>query len=209
MNDARPAWAALAVVALVAPVGVAGQTPRVVVGGVGGYTQTDHVWSRDEETRSVDGLALGGFIDVQTPLSWLSAGAEAVYTQRGSDVILDSGGTPTPGGIRTDYLSFIVRLKAALALGPARLHVAGGAGSDIVLRSRLDPVLSQVLDEEGAAPFTVTAGAGVGAWVTERFVVELEARVVEGLGTAHSGGFVSVRNRSRELVARVGLLLDR
>lgn len=181
----------------------------MVAGVVGGYSSTEHVWSRTVETRSVSGLVLGGFVDVQTPLSWLTAGAEATYSQRGSDVVLDSGGTPVQGGIRADYLTFMVRLRAVFPLGPARIHVAVGPLSDFVIRSRLDPLLIQVLDEERAAPFGVSAGAGVGAFVTGRAFVEVEARIVEGLQSAYAGDLISARGRSRELVARVGVLVGR
>lgn len=196
-----------AVLLFAAPASLVGQLPPMVVGLVGGYTGTEHVWSPSSDTERVMGLSLGGFVDVQTPLSWLSAGAEVAYTQRGSDVLLDVGGTPSPGGIRTDYLTLTIRVRAAMALGPARFHVVAGPVNDILVRSRLDPLLAQVLDEEQPAPFGLSAGAGFGLWVTERLFAELEARVVEGLQSAYTGNFVSAQNRSRELVARVGLFV--
>jgi hypothetical protein len=185
----------------------AAQLPAMMVGVVGGYTTTEHVWSPDADVTGTAGLALGAFVDVQTPVNWLSAGAELAYSQRGSDVLLDVGGTPTPGGIRTDYLTFTIRVRAALALGPARFHLVAGPISDIVIRSRLDPLLTQVLDEEQLAPFGVSAGAGLGLWVTGTVFAEIEARIVEGLQSSYTGDFVSARNRSRELVARVGFLV--
>jgi len=202
----------LALVALISPLGpthLDAQAPPTLVGVVGGYTSTEHVWSPDADAESVAGFTLGAFVDVQTPADWLSIGAEAAYAQRGSNVLIDVGGTPTPGGIRTDYLTLAIRIRAAIEVGPSLLHVAVGPVSDVVLRSRLDPLLTQVLDEESATAFGVIAGAGVGAWVTERAFVEIEARIVEGLQAAYSGNFVSAHNRSRELVARVGLLVGR
>jgi hypothetical protein len=188
-----------------APVAGTAQLPPMVVGFVGGYTATEHAWSPDTDTERVAGFTLGGFVDVQAPLSWLSAGAELAYTQRGANVLLDVGGTPSLGGIRADYLTWAIRVRAALALGPARVHVVMGPVNDIVVRSRLDPLLVQILDEEQPAPFGFSAGAGLGVWVTERLLAEVEVRVVEGLQPAYSGNFISARNRSQELVARIGL----
>ena len=202
-------WVVLAVAAWSAPRAILAQAPPLVAGVIGGYTTTKHVWSPDADAHGVAGLVLGGFVDVQTPLSWLTAGAEATYSQRGSDVMLDGGGMSVPGGIRADYLTFMIRVRAALALGPARLHVAGGPMTDFVIRSRLDALLIQVLEEERAAPFGVSAGAGVGVFVTSSTFVEVEARIVEGLQAAYAGDLISVRSRSRELVARVGLLVGR
>ena len=181
----------------------------MLVGAIGGYTSTEHVWSPASDTQSVGGLALGAFVDVQTPADWLSVGAEAAFSQRGSNVLLDGGGVTTMGGIRTDYLTVSIRFRAAVPLGPARFHVAAGPVSDIVVRSRLDPLLTQVLDEESSTAFGVVAGAGAGVWVTERWFAQIEARIVEGLQASYTGDFVSVHNRSRELVARVGLLTGR
>ena len=206
----RPACVALvALLGSVGPIPLDGQAPPTLVGVVGGYTSTEHVWSPDADAQGVAGLTLGAFVDVQTPLDWLSVGAEVAYTQRGANVLFDVGGTPTPGGIRTDYVTLAIRIRAAIGVGPARLHVAVGPISDVVLRSRLDPLLTQELDEEGSTVFGVSVGAGAGAWVTSRVFVEVEARIVEGLQAAYSGNFVSAHNRSRELVARVGLLMGR
>ena len=201
------AWVLLTLGVLAAPSLGAAQLPRMVLGVAGGYTSTEHIWRRDADVTAVAGMALGAFVDVQTPLNWLSAGAELAYSQRGSDVLLDVGGIPTSGGIRTDYLTFTIRVRAALAFGPARFHLVAGPVSDIVIRSRLDPLLVQVLDEERPAPFGVSAGAGLGLWVTGTVFAEVEARILEGLESSYTGDFISTRNRSRELVARLGLLV--
>ncbi len=185
----------------------AGQQPRMVAGLVGGYSVTEHDWSPNSDVSSVGGLTVGGFVDVQTPLPWLTVGVELAYVQRGSDVVLDVGGTPTPGGVRTDYLAFAIRVRAVLGLGPARFHLVAGPTSDFVIRSRLDPLLVQVLDEESPAPFGVVAGAGIGFWVRPDVVVEVEGRLAEGLQSSYAGDLVSARNRSRQLVLRLGMLV--
>lgn len=177
----------------------------MVIGAVGGYTVTHHVWDSSVETDDVSGLLAGGFVDVQTPLSWLTAGAELTYTQRGSDAHLESGGTPVTAAIRGDYLTFAVRVRGALSLGLARIHVVGGPLTDFILRSRMDPLVEQILDQPAGGTFGVHVGAGVGAWIAGRAFVEVEARLVEGLQASYSGDFASVRNRSREIVGRVAI----
>jgi hypothetical protein len=181
------------------------QSPPMVIGAVGGYTVTHHVWDSSVGTDDVSGFVAGGFVDVQTPLSWLTAGAELAYTQRGSDAHLESAGRPVTAAIRGDYLTFAVRVRGVLSLGPARVYVVGGPQSDFMLRSRMDPILEQILDQPATAAFGVHVGAGVGARVAGRVFVEVEARLVEGLQASYSGDAASVRNRSREIVGRVAL----
>jgi hypothetical protein len=50
-------------------------------------------------------------------------------------------------------------------------------------------------------------GAGIGVPVGDRVRPEIEVRMVRGLGDAYSGDFITVRNRSLEVVGRVGLPL--
>ena len=207
----RPEWALglLALVVATKPSPASAQAPALVAGLVAGYTSTEHVWSPSSESEAVGGVLLGGFVDVQTPLEWLEAGVELAYAQRGSDVVLDVGGVPSPGGIRTDFLSFAVRVRAGLELGRARFHIVAGPVADFVVRSRLDPLLIQVLDEESAAPFGVVVGGGVGFRITDTLAVDVEARLVEGLQSSYAGDLISARHRSRELVARLGMLVAR
>lgn len=181
------------------------QDPTNFVGIVGGYTSTEQVWSPDVPVEQVGGVAVGAFLNVQAPPRWLSFTAEAVYTQRGSDVVLDVEGTPVPGGVRADYLTLAVEARASLPVGPLRAHLGVGPLYDVLLRSRLDPQLAQAFDMERTAPFGVTAGAGLGGRVRGRWLAEVEARVVEGLQSAYEGDFVSVRNRSYELIVRIGV----
>jgi opacity protein-like surface antigen len=183
------------------------QAPALTAGLVGGYTSTEHVWSPSADTERVGGVLVGGFVDVQTPLDWLTAGVEMAYTQRGSDVLLGEDDAPSPGGIRTDFLTFAVRARAGLGLGRARFHVVAGPVADFVVRSRLDPLLGQVLDEERQAPFGVVVGAGAGLRITDTVVADVEARLTEGLQSSYAGDLISARHRSQELVLRVGMLV--
>jgi hypothetical protein len=180
----------------------------VTLGGMGGYVQNSPVWNRGFDTESVGGAVLGAWVNVPTPLLWLSVTAEATLTQRGSGTRLDPGEVPGALGvspIRTDYLTTSVLPRATLEVGPLRLHVATGPTMDLLLRSREDVLPEPLLDEPATAVFAWTAGAGVGADVGTGWVAEIEARIVEGLSNAYSGELGTLRNRSIEILARVGV----
>ncbi|MEJ2540246.1 MAG: hypothetical protein P8188_09780 [Gemmatimonadota bacterium] len=165
----------------------AAQTSRTVVGGLGGFVHNDAVWSRELGTEAVGGAVLGAWVNVPTPVGWLSVTAEGSYTRRGSDTRLDEAAVPGafgPSPIRTDYLTASVLPRATLTLGRVRVHLTTGPTTDLLLRSRVDPVLDQLLDDGATAVFAWTAGAGIGADVGPRWVAELEARIVGRVGLA-------------------------
>jgi len=187
---------------------VAAQSPTVV-GLVGGYNTTKQIWKPVTPVDQVGGLTIGGFAHATTPVGWLSVIAEGAYTQRGGDVIGDGQGQSETGAIRSGYLTVGVHGRASVPVGPVRVHLSAGPTIDQLMRSRLDPSLVGVLENEGSMVFAVTAGFGAGMRIGERVSVELELRVVEALSDAYSGGFRSVKNRSKELVARIGIPLPR
>lgn len=201
------AWIAIAGMMLHAPP-LAAQGAGTTVGLVLGGGRTTQIWTPSASSEDVTGIVAGAFADAPTPVSGLSILAEGAYVQRGGDVTLDVAGQPAEGGLRGDYLSLAVHLKLTRSIGPLRAHVALGPTLDQVLRSRLDPVLAQVVDDDKAVVFSATIGGGVGAWVGERLFVGLDARHVEGIGDAHSGNFTRARNRSIEVLLRAGIPLD-
>ena len=189
----------------------AGQSRPATAGAFGGYVHNEHQWSRDVDTEAVGGLVLGAWVDAPTGLGWFSVTAEGAYAQRGGDARFDDTVVPGAFGvspIRTDVLTFSVLPRASLSLGPVELHAATGPTVDYVIRSRIDPVLEPIL-EEVTTGFAWTLAAGVRGDVGERYVAEVEARIVEGLRDAYRGQGLSLRNRSLELVARVGTVLRR
>jgi hypothetical protein len=190
------------------PADAAAQT-STVVGLMGGYSKTRQTWKPETPVERVGGLTIGGFAHATTPVGWLSVIAEGAYTRRGGDIMGDGEGQLETGAIRSDYLTMSVHGRASLGVGPARVHFSAGPTIDQLMRSRLDPSLVRVLENEGSTVFAVTAGLGVGIWIGERVFAEVEGRVVEALSDAYSGGFHSVKNRSKELVARVGIPLPR
>lgn len=190
---------------LVAP--ASAQRP-ITLGGLAGYVHNSPVWNRGFETESVGGAVLGAWVNVPTPLPWLSVTAEAAFTQRGSGTRLEPEEVPGALGvsaIRTDYVTASVLPRATLEVGPLRLYAATGPTMDLLLRSREDVLLEPLLDEPATAVFAWTAGAGLGADVGTGWVAEIEARIVEALSNAYSGGLGTLRNRSFEILVRVGV----
>ena len=198
--------AALALAA--APGGLRAQTSGTLVGAVGGWLENRQVWSPSSETERVGGVLLGGFVRAATPADWLAVQAEALWTQRGGDVFDDVDGQLLQGSIRSDYLTISVHPRASTSLGPLRVHLTAGPTIDQPLRSRFDPGLRMILENEAPTVFGVSVGAGLGM-IVGGVHAEVEARVFEGLGDAYSGDFVSVRNRSLEILGRAGVPLRR
>ncbi|HSM06260.1 MAG TPA: hypothetical protein VK858_16690, partial [Longimicrobiales bacterium] len=183
----------------------------VTAGVVLGYVHNEQRWSREVETDAVGGGLLGAWVNVPTPVHWLSVTAEGVFTQRGGDARLDQVAPGVTGtrAIRTDYVTVSVQPRGAVALGPVRLHVTTGLTMDLLVRSRVDAALEQVLEDGATGVFGWTAGVGIRTGIGRGRVAELEARIVEGLGEAYAGEIGTVRNRSLELVGRVGIPLNR
>jgi len=175
-----------------------------IVGIVGGWAINEGLWTPEAEGESVGGVILGGFVNARTPASWFSVRAEVMWVQRGFDVT-SVGGDPLTGGVRSDYITFAIHPRASVALGPVRLHLAGGPTLDQLVQSRVDSSLGPILYRDVPTVFGVGLGAGLGGIVASRYRVELEVRFFEGLGDAYSGDFISVRNRSLEFLTRVGI----
>jgi hypothetical protein len=208
MEPRRVALLALLALGAAPPPALAAQATGTIVGIVVGQATTTQIWKPPKSTEKYSGLVLGAYADAATPRSWLSVRAEGSLTQRGGDVALQVDGQPVLGSMRMDYLTIAVHVKLTRSLGPLRAHVALGPTLDQLLRSRLDPLLAQALDEETPTVFGVAAGGGIGMWVTDRIFAELDVRLTEGLSDAYDGAFTRVRNRSVEGLLRVGIPLS-
>lgn len=195
-----------ALVALLTPASVAAQGRPAAFGVVGGYTRSEHIWNLNRDVERTGGVIAGAFLESSIN-RWFSVAAEGAYTQRGSDIAL--AGVSTPGRVRTDNLTMTIAARGGLPLGPARLYVAAGPAADMALRLRLDPVLNQVFTDERTVVWGVHAGAGVRLEVAGRAVVEVEARIVEGLQSLYTAEGRTVHTRSRELVVRLGMFRGR
>ena len=205
---AGPSALAAVVSALGMVAGVSGQSQPTIGGIVAGYASTEHVWQPSAESAAVGGVILGGYLMAATPVPWLSVRAEGVWTRRSADRV-DGDDPAATVGIRADYLAIGLHLRASRAFGRGWLHVSAGPALDQLLRSRMDPGLQSVLLDSTPSGVGVSAAVGGGFRIGERFHAELEARVFEGLGDAFSGDFLSVRNRSIEVVSRLGIPIGR
>jgi hypothetical protein len=185
------------------------QESGTVVGVLAGAVRTTQLWTPEAEGTHHDGLIAGAWAESSTPAGWLAVGVEGAYAQRGGDVELEVGGQPAAGALRMGYLSFGVRLVARRAVGPVTGYAVVGPTLDQVLSRRVDPVLAQVFEDETPTVFGVTVGGGITARLSEGLVAGAELRLTEGLGDAHQGASISVRNRSVEAVLRVGVPLAR
>lgn len=202
----RSAFAGLLLTAAVfAPPLEAQDTEPTLVGVVVGVAGTTSIWKPAADVEREGGVVLGAFLTAATPIPWFAIRAEGTITQRNSDVLAVSGDQTIRGGVRTDYVTAAIHARVTAGLGPLRIHATAGPTIDQILRSRLDPNLRPVIDRESSMVLGAGASVGLGATVSGRYRVEVEARVFEGLGDAYSGDFVQMRNRSVEFVARVGI----
>jgi hypothetical protein len=191
---------------LALPAALSAQVERepTIVGVVAGYVMNEGVWKPASESTPAGGVLLGGFANAATPIPWFAVRAELMWAQRGDDVDLVIGGVPTPGGVRSDYLTFTLHPRVSTSLGPLRIHLAGGPVLETLLQSRVDPSLAPIIQGTSTI-FGLSGGAGLGMRVAGRYRVEVEARVFRGFTDAYSGLAVSTQNRALEVVARVGI----
>ena len=128
-----------------------------------GATTSRQIWNSTYSSDRLDGLALGAYVDVRTPVSFLSVRAEAGYMGRGS-VVWDPGDDPertAEARIRSHYLSVPVHGKVAGKVGPLSAYLFGGPTMDLLLNSGCSVEFCQVFREERMAVFGVAVGAGV------------------------------------------------
>lgn len=175
-----------------------------IVGVVGGYVRNEGVWKPASESTPVGGALLGGFANAATPLPWFAVRVELMWVQRGDDVDVVVGGVSTPGGVRSDYLTFTLHPRVSTSLGPLNFHLAAGPVIETLLQSRVDPSLAPTIQGTSTI-FGLSGGAGVGTRIAGRYRVEVEARVFRGFTDSYSGFTVSTQNRSMEFVTRVGI----
>jgi hypothetical protein len=183
-----------------------GTRDRGSVGVFLGKASSRQIWSSSFSSDRLDGLALGAYVDVRTPVSFLSIRAEAGYVGRGS-VVRDPDEDPeraVEASIRSHYLSVPVHGKATAEVGPLSATLFGGPTLDLLLDSGCSVEFCQVLREEKTVVFAVAVGAGVGLDLGKRLSPSFELRLTEGLSDSYLGAQNSARNRSVEMLVRVG-----
>ena len=80
-------------------------------GVVVGRTTSDQLWIPSVGPASRDGYLAGGFAEVGLSGMSVSVRVEGDYVQRGAIVERDTEGAPVAGEIRTEYLSFALRMS--------------------------------------------------------------------------------------------------
>lgn len=197
----------IATIALLSGASVAGASAQDLGRYTGfsvGQTRSQQVWSPSVDTSDRTGFLVNYYTDLPSPLGPLRVRLGTGYTQRGGLVGGDFEGEALSGETRSEWLALHLELKLAQSIGPMHVFAAAGPAYGLHLRTRQDAVLAQVLFEERPNSFSVTASGGVGIKVSADRVAELEVRWVEGLTTTRSGSFVRARDRSLEIMLRIG-----
>ena len=198
--------AVLLVAFLLGPQLLAAQVAERINGFTVGRTASQQLWKPTVVGADRTGILLGLFGEVPLPGRVFRIRAEGNYVQRGGLVSGDFEGVPLNGEVRSEYLSFVLQVKFARSLGPVYAFIAAGPTLERLLRTRQDALLAQVLEQERDPVFNAAASGGVGFRISPALIVEVEARWVRGLSPAYSGSFLTVKNRSLELLLRVGRL---
>jgi len=196
--------AMLLVAYLFGPQLLVAQVAERINGFTVGRTASQQLWKPTVMGADRTGMLLGLFGEVPLPGRVFRIRAEGNYVQRGGLVSGDFEGAPLSGEVRSEYLSFVLQFKFARSLGPVHAFIAAGPNLEQLLRTRQDVLLAQVLEKERTLVFNAAASGGVGFKISPALIVEIEARWVRGLSPAYSGSFLTVRNRSLELLLRVG-----
>jgi hypothetical protein len=176
------------------------------VGGHLGRTSSRQVFDGALKTDERRGLLLGAFVEVATPLDWLSVIAEASYVQRGGEISLEAFGLQGQESVETkvEYISFPVVLSARFFRNPIGIYAYVGPAVDYYLNVQGSPMVSDLYTTERTT-LTGVVGGGVELLVAQRWSLRLEARLMEGLTAAFDGRLGEIRHRSFELFIRAGV----
>ena len=179
---------------------------RGTIGFFMGKTSARQIWVGPLGTEKLGGISFGVFMDVSTPLAPLSIRAEAGYVGRGSVVWdeIEDPGRESEARFRSHYLSLPVHGLVELGIGPIAGYLFAGPSMDMVLSSDCSAQFCQFIREE--KPVVVNAAIGVGAVVDipRSFRTFVEFRLSEGIGDAYVGDWSSARNRTMEILVRLG-----
>ena len=177
------------------------------VGGHLGRTSSRQMWSGTLESDERKSLVLGAFVEVATPLGWLSVIPEASYVRRGGVVSLAAVGLQGQGTVdtRVDYISFPVVLAARLFRNPVGVYAYIGPAVDYHLNTQGEPSVADLYATEKKSVLNGVVGGGVELLVAQRWSLRLEARLIEGLSGAFEGRLGEIRHRSFEFFIRAGV----
>jgi hypothetical protein len=172
-----------------------------------GQIRAKQLWDDPISGGSADGVMVGVNVDVPTPARLLSVRAGASYVQRGSvvwDEVLDPE-RQFPANVRSHYLSIPVQGKLGFRFGPGGIYLLAGPTVDLLLETQCPQDLCRLLDEERPSVLSMTVGTGVSFDFRDRFRVDLEVWLTEGLTEAYSSTSTGVRYRSMGVLFRTCL----
>jgi len=186
-----------------APIPVAAQS--VTLGGAAGLTRSRQILERTSDSDPRDGFVAGAWMDVQTALPLLHVLAEAGYARRGGRFPLagPAGLTGLTGAVESDWITFTTAPMLHVTAGPVAAFVYGGPMLELHVRTRTAAALRGAYATPSDQVFAAIAGGGLEGRL-DAWSVRAEARVVEGLSAAYSGSAGDIRQRSVEVVVRVG-----
>lgn len=173
----------------------------------GGQASSRQLWSGAFSTDHVRGVSVGAFADVQTPVPFLSIRAEVSFVRKGTTVQDEGQAESIPARIESDYLGIPIHGKATLRLGPVTGYLFAGPTVEQLLTTRCQSDVCSALGDEKPTVVSVGLGCGFGLDISDAARTELEVRLTEGLSESYVGASGGVRNRSIELLGRIGLPL--
>ena len=179
---------------------------RGTVGFFLGQTSSRQLWGGNLATDRLNGLSLGIFVDVQTPVPALLVRAELGYAGRGT-IVWDLEEDPEraqEARVKVHYISFPVHGMVELRLGPVVGYVFAGPTVDVLVASDCSMEFCPGMGEEKGAVVNAAGGIALGFDLPREIRARFELRFTEGLGDAYLGGIVSARNRSAEMLVRLG-----
>lgn len=197
--------AVLATLALVATPPIPAAAQSLTLGGSAGLIRSRQLMERTSDSDPRDGFVAGAWMDVQTPLPILHVLAEAGYARRGGRFPLagPAGLTGLTGTVESDWITFTTVPVIHVSAGPVGAFVYGGPMLELHVRTRTAAALRGAYATPSDQGFAAIAGAGLEGRLDD-WSVRAEARVVEGLSAAFSGSAGDIRQRSYEVLVRVG-----
>jgi hypothetical protein len=179
---------------------------RGTVGVFLGMTSSREVWDGSVISDRLRGVAVGVFVDAQSPLRLVSIRAGAGYVGRGS-IVWDGDQDPerrSEARARSHYLSIPVHGKLEVGIGPLVGYLFAGPTVDFLLARQCSEEFCQMVQEEKGTVINAAVGGGVGFALPGGLELSFDILHTEGLNEAYRGTQGSGRNRSMELLARLG-----
>jgi hypothetical protein len=188
------------------PLPAAGQEIRAA-GGLIGINTARQIWSAgigpSGTSDARTGLAIGAFVEVAAPPSWLGVLAEATYSQRGAKLSSELTGS-VPADVRSDYLVALVAPTVRWFSNPMGVSFGAGVSLEYLINTNAARELEIIYGNPTPVGLSGVVLAGGEYLHQERWLLRLEVRWFEGFRQAYTGDVADVRLRAAEAVLKVG-----